>query len=181
VNPTRQLVRSLPALVAALLLLSTALLVLGVIVENHGSGSENPSASASETAGHRDTEGHAEGGSDEHAAEPSTHTESANETVLGVRTESPGAVTAAAIVSVALAGFLWRRPTRWVSTAVALFAAGATALDLTEISHQTTDNRGDLAVLAAVIALAHLGVVIGAVILWRQAGTDHSQLRPATS
>jgi len=168
VNTTRQLVRSLPATVAALLLLSTALLVLGVIVENHGSGSENPSSSASEPASHRDTEVHAEGDSDEHAAEPPTHTESANETALGVRTESPGAVTAAAIVSVALAGLLWRRPTRWVSTAVALFAAGATALDLTEISHQTTDNRDGLAVLAAAIALAHLGGVIGAVILWRQ-------------
>jgi len=168
VNTTRQLVRSLPATVAALLLLSTALLVLGVIIENHGSGSENPSSSASEPASHRDFEGHPEGGSDEHAAEPPTHTESANKTVLGVRTESPGAVTAAAIASVALAGLLWRRPTRWVSTAIALFAAGATALDLIEISHQATDNRDGLAVLAAVIALAHLAVVIGAVILWRQ-------------
>lgn len=173
-NATRQLPRSLPAAIAALLLLSTALLVLGVIVESHGSGSESHSSSASEP-GNSDWEG-----GDERAAEPARHADSTSETVLGIRAESPGTVTAAAIVSVALAGLLWRRPTRWVCAAVALVAAGATALDISEISHQIAANRGGLAVLAVVIALAHLGVVIGALVLWRQVGADNSQPHSAT-
>lgn len=177
----RQLVRLLPATVAALLLLSTGLLVLGVILENHASGSETPGPSVSEPAEHSDAEGPAEGGTDEHTAEPSRHTESTSETVVGVRVESPAAVTAAAIVSVALAGLVWRRPTRWVTAAVALLAAGAAALDIAEISHQAADNRGGLAALAALIALMHLVVAGGAVILWRRAGADHPQPRPAAT
>jgi hypothetical protein len=113
------------------------------ILESHASGSETPSPSASEPAEHSDTDGHAEG-AEEHAAEQSTHTEPANETVLGVRIESPAAVTGAAIVSVALEGLIWRRPTRWVTAAVVLVAAGAAALDVAEISHQATENRGGL-------------------------------------
>jgi hypothetical protein len=177
----RQLVRSLPAAVAALLLLSAALSVLGAILESHSGGSEIPTLSVSEPAGHSDTEGHAEGGAEEHATEPSTHLESTGETVLGIRIDSPGAVTAAAIVAVALASLVWRRPTRWVTAAVVLVAAGAAALDIAEISHQAREDRGGLAAQAAIIALTHLAVAIGAVILWRRAGSDQSQLGPATS
>ncbi|WP_406051371.1 hypothetical protein [Kribbella sp. NBC_00889] len=79
-----------------------------------------------------------------------------------------------------LAGLIWRRPTRWVAAAVVLFAAGAAVVDIREISHQATENRGSLAVLAAVIALAHVAVAVGAATLWRRAGSDRSQPRPAT-
>jgi hypothetical protein len=146
------------------------------ILESHVSGSETPSPSASEPAEHSDTDGHAEG-AEEHAAEQSTHTEPANETVLGVRIESPAAVTGVAIVSVALEGLIWRRPTRWVTAAVVLVAAGAAALDVAEIRR----IAAAWAALATVIALTHLAVVAGAVILWRRAGADQSQLRPAAS
>jgi hypothetical protein len=146
------------------------------ILESHASGSETPSPSASEPAEHSDTDGHAEG-AEEHAAEQSTHTEPANETVLGVRIESPAAVTGTAIVSVALEGLIWRRPTRWVTAAVVLVAAGAAALDVAEIRR----IAAAWAALATVIALTHLAVVAGAVILWRRAGADQSQLRPAAS
>jgi hypothetical protein len=75
--------------------------------------------------------------------------------VLGVRIESPAAVTGAAIVSVALEGLIWRRPTRWVTAAVVLVAAGAAALDVAEIRR----IAAAWAALATVIALTHLALV----------------------
>lgn len=166
--------RSLPAVVAALLLVSTALLILGVVREHRGNETTPQHPTTSEPAGHSEEDG------DEHAGETSTPAEATGETVLGARAESPEAVTAATVASILLAGLIWRRPNRWIAAAVTVFAAGAAFVDVVEISHQASEGRGSLAVLAAVIALGHITVGAGAVVLWRRAGADRAQLRPAT-
>jgi hypothetical protein len=185
---TRHLARYLPATVGALLLLSTALLVLGVVLE-HRSDSTAPHTTTSEPAGHQDEAAPAEGGADEDAAEAredgedgeaSAHAESQDETVVGVRTESPAVVTAGAFASVLLAGLIWRRPTRKIAAAVVLFGAAAAVADALEVSHQATENSGGLAVLAAVVAAGHVAVAVIAAILWQRAAVQRPQLQPAT-
>ncbi|WP_406051372.1 hypothetical protein [Kribbella sp. NBC_00889] len=73
---------------AALLLLSTALLVLGVVLEHRGeeAGPQNPTAS--EPAGHDEEGSHTEG-ADERGAEASTPVKAQRETALGRGSSRP--------------------------------------------------------------------------------------------
>jgi hypothetical protein len=187
---SQRALRSLPAAAAALLLLSTALLVLGVVLENRGEPATSsapgstPSGSTSQPIEQGEPEAHQESGAHEEPGHQGdnadTHASDAasGETVLGVPIESPGAVAAAVIVSVALAVLVWRRPNRPVTTVVALAAAGAVVLDLAEVGHQISENRDGLAAFAALVATGHLAVVIAAAIMWRRATSGHHQTQP---
>jgi hypothetical protein len=147
-------VRTLPAVLAALLVVCAALLVVGVALEHRS----EPTRASIEPSGHEEGQHDEQGGAESNTGE--------SETVLGVPIESPGAVAGFAAISVALAAVVWRRPGRSTAVAVAVVAAAATALDVAEVSHQLGEDHSGLAVLAAVIALGHLIIVAGAAVLW---------------
>jgi hypothetical protein len=76
--------------------------------------------------------------------------------VLGVNVESPGVVAVGVGVSLGLAALSWLRPHRAVFVISAVFASAFAVLDVAEMLHQLDKSETGLAVLAAVIALAHL-------------------------
>jgi len=59
VNSAKHLVRSTPAIVAALLLLSAALLILGVVLEHRGNENTPQNPTTSEPAGYSEEGSHA--------------------------------------------------------------------------------------------------------------------------
>jgi len=62
-----------------------------------------------------------------------------------------------------VAALAWLKPRSSVFVVVAVFAAAFVILDIAEMVHQLDRSRGGLAALAAIIGLAHAGVVAGAV------------------
>jgi hypothetical protein len=167
-------VRTVSGVLAGLLIVCAALLIFGVTLEHRTEAARSTPASSeasasSEGSGHDEGPHHDEGGAEAAAGSTGETGETdESETVLGVRIESPGAVAAFAVISVALAAVVWRRPGRATAVVVAVVAAGATVLDVAEIGHQLSQNRNGLAALAAVIALGHLVIVGVAGVLWRQ-------------
>jgi hypothetical protein len=126
-----------------LLVVSAALLILGVSLEG--------------ADGHRDQATASGAGHEEPAADGET-----GESPL----ESTGAVAALTVVTVGLAVGVWRRPVRLELAAVAAFAVVAGVLDVVEISHQIEVDRTGLAVLAGVIATTRVLVLFGVLRLW---------------
>ncbi|WP_146221067.1 hypothetical protein [Mycolicibacterium moriokaense] len=153
---------------AVLLVAAAALLVVGVLLERHTeSGAEHPvvATSGEQQESHRgeSTEGtHAEGGT-----APGSHDGEAAEQLTGINVESAWVVALGAIVSIALAVAVWRRPNRAVSATVVAFAAAALVLDVLEINHQIGADRIGLAALAGVIAALRVATVIGGAYLFR--------------
>jgi hypothetical protein len=149
-------------LLAALLIASAVLFAIGVALEKSAE-SDEPSAVSAETsesgeAPHSEAE---EGNSEEGEVEAaegaeSTHSES-KETLLGIDIESPLAVGAGVVLSIALAAFALRSNKKTVLVVIALFALGFALLDGKELFHQLDENRTSLAVLAGVIGVLHLG------------------------
>jgi hypothetical protein len=145
-------------LAAALLVVTAGLFVIGVVVE---SGHEHDGST--EVAGSLPgVEGTAEREAAEHAEAAGDHDED-DERVLGVAAESPIAVTAAVVVSLALAVGLWLRQRRWLAGVVAVVAIVFAVFDIGEVAHQVRESAVGLIVLAAVVAAGHLaaGVLAG--------------------
>ena len=155
-------------LAAILLVVTAALLVLGVRAEDdtHDETSETvvdqPAGEAGE--GHIEGEGSEEGGEEEGAEEgegEAGHDEAAeDETVLGVDAESPATVTLAVLVSLALAAGLWFTNRRSVAIAAVFVAVLFALFDIAEVAHQLDESRTGLAVLAIVIAVGHAGAAV---------------------
>ena len=82
-----------------------------------------------------------------------SHTES---TVLGVNTESNAAVATVLAISVLLAALLVLVEARAVVVTVAVFALAFAVFDIAEVAHQIDASETGLAVIAVVVALAHL-------------------------
>jgi hypothetical protein len=76
-------------------------------------------------------------------------------------------LTGLAVVSVPLAAAVWRRLTRLVTGAMAVFTVGAGVFDAVEIGRQLSADRAGLAVLAGVIVLLRVATLAGAVTLSR--------------
>lgn len=143
---------------AVLFIVTAAMFVIGVSTEpghdetTEAAGDTDTHAEAPEADGAHDEA--TDGGLDESAE---AHSEDGgDETVLGIKVESPAPIGFAVIVSVALAAGLWFRPLRPVAIAAALFALLFTALDIAEVVHQLDENRTGYAVLAAAIAAGHV-------------------------
>jgi hypothetical protein len=132
-------------LIAVLLIVAAGLFVIGVASEPD---------EGDKTVEHSER---AEAG--ETSAEPTEKQseEGHEERVLGIDVESPASVTAAVVVSLLLAGFLWRRPGRRLLIVVAVVAGGFAVLDVAEVVHQLDEDRTRLAVLATLVAILHAG------------------------
>jgi hypothetical protein len=147
------LARRAPRVIAMLLIVAAALFVIGVTSErDEDTHSDEPT---SETGEH-DEATEADEGTETPTAEPAEGETGENEVrVLGIDVESPLAIAAAVVVSVLLAGVVWRRPTRRLLVVIAVVAAAFAVLDIAEVVHQVDENRTGLALLAGVIAAAH--------------------------
>lgn len=151
---------------AALLLVATAALFAIGVSRERGDEHAEPSA-----AGHNEPEAAHEGEGTEtadhrEAEERATadHEASKDErrTLLGVDPEWTGAVAAAVVISLALAGGLWFAGRRELAAAAAVIALVFTLLDALEVPHQLNEDRTGLAALAATIALGHLAAALAA-------------------
>jgi hypothetical protein len=143
--------RRLRRTAAALLVVCAGLFVVGVTAEGATRAETTQPAGVHDEA----TEaGHDE--ATETGGSEAGHDESAEERILGVDVEAPGAVVLAVAVSVALAVGLWIRRQRWLAVAAVGVAVVFAVFDVDEIAHQLGESRNGLAVLAGVIAAGHL-------------------------
>jgi hypothetical protein len=109
---------------------------------------------ANETAEGTGVEGSHEGAN----AAAEAERDEGDERVLGVDLESPLFVAGGVVLSLLLAGFVWRRPDRRLLIAIAACAAVFAVLDIGELTHQLDEDRTGLAALATVFALLHAGI-----------------------
>jgi hypothetical protein len=166
--------RRLPAALALLLMAGAALVLLGATVEHRGASETGRAVESSAGTSHTEQAGEAGGGEGGESAKANGHQigevageQSENETVLGVRVESPVALTALVSASAGLAVLVWRRPTRLVAAAVVAFALAAGAFDVAEIDRQLSAERTVLALLAVTVLLLRAATVTAAALLWR--------------
>jgi hypothetical protein len=143
--------------IAAFLLVATAVLfAVGARVERGGHVESSEAPAAREAA-----ESHASGESGESREAAEAHAgesrESGEATVLGLDPESPAAVGTAVAASLLLAAGIWLTRRREVAWSVVAFGLAFAVLDVREAGHQLGESRAGLAILAAAVALGHLG------------------------
>ena len=156
--------------IAGLLAISAIVFALAVNLESRGSGTaQSVSAESTEGAGEAG-EAHQEGGVGD------VHREGgeASEQLFGVNLESPWLVWGFVVVSLVVAAAVLPLWTPAFALA-ALLAALAAALDAREVFNQTAAGHSLIAILAGLIALAHLAVVVLAITALTGARTE----RPA--
>jgi hypothetical protein len=148
--------RRLRRTAAALLVVCAGLLIVGVTAEaDIHAETTQPAGDQDEASGAAEGEaGHEE--ASETGGSEAGHAESAEERILGVDVETPGAVVLAVAVSVAVAVGLWIRRQRWLAVAAVGVAVVFAVFDVAEVAHQLDESRNGLAVLAGVIAAGHL-------------------------
>jgi hypothetical protein len=139
-----------------LIVIATALFVVGTAIERNPVGESGHHAQAGETpAGHTDENG---GGSAATTEEPRAELRP-----LGIDIEAWPFVTLAAVASLSLAAAAWLRPG---SAALLVLVAAAmlafAALDVSEVVHQHDINMRGLAVLAGAIAALHAASAVAA-------------------
>ena len=141
---------------AALLLATAVLFVVGVVVErrdeDHAEGTEQ-----SETSEHR------EDSETDHGGELAAHNEAGegNEArVLGIDAEATPLVFAAVLVSIALAALVWRSDSEALLAIVAIVATVFAVLDIAEVFHQIDESRTGLAITAALVAAGHATIAV---------------------
>lgn len=139
-------------LAGALLVVAAGLFAIGAANE---SNSESTNVAPVESAGtHVEASETTPGGDGAHA-EPS-------EKVLGIRPDSAPLVVAALIASLGLAAGLWFSRWRWICVVAGLGALLFAVFDIAELIHQLDVSRAGRAVLAGVVAVAHLGAAVAA-------------------
>lgn len=151
-------------LLVALIVVATAAFVVGTAIERTSSAEASHHDAAPVAA--EANESHGEAGGEAKSAKPTQHSsEASGETAtrpelrpLGIDVEAWPFVALAAIVSLVLATTAWFRPTLapllgLLALAMLVFAA----LDAREFFHQFDVDEHGLAILAAAIALLHLG------------------------
>ena len=137
-------------LLSVLLVTATVLFAVGVATERADGDHHDEDVATHVEAG--------EGGQHDEGAE-TADTESGEhdeETTLGIDRERPAIVVPAVILSLALAVLVWFRRDAWLLWTVVVFALLFTAFDVAEVAHQVSEDRGGLALLAAIVALLHL-------------------------
>ena len=155
-------------LLVALLVLSTVGFVVGVSVEKSYGGEAQSGEGAESAAQHADE---AAGGEEAHTGPGSgeTHEEpGADAKLLGVDLEATPFVALAAALALALAVAVWLRPSCGVLLAVVAVAMVVFAVvDVREVFHQLDEDKGGLAVLAALVAALHLAAAAVALTMGR--------------
>ncbi len=136
-----------------------------------GDGGEStpatPGASTTET-------GHSEVGEN-----PATHSaEVSSETLLGVNPEAPALVAVAVLLSLGFAALILTVRSRAIAVAIAATMLVFTALDIREVVHQVNESRTGLALLAAFVALLHLGAAIAAAWVSREPSPVTAEVPP---
>ena len=170
-------------LLSSLLIAGAALFAIGVAAERNandthtetgtetantaepGTEATAPTGEAAEAGGgevaHTDqTTGEATAPIAEPAGEAAGHSESSNETFLGLNLESTPLVIIAAAASLALAAITRRRNLRALLFASMAFAVVFAVFDIAEVAHQIKESRSGLALLAATIALVHVVIAV---------------------
>lgn len=145
--------------IAILLVGSAVLFVVGTRLER-----------SAESREHRATTEVANPESDESAEQreaESADRESGGERLFGINPDSAPAVAAGAAVSLLLALAIWLWRTRLLLGAVALLGLAFAGLDLREVAHQVDKSRTSLIVIAALLAVMHLGVSVLAAVGFR--------------
>jgi hypothetical protein len=172
--------------IAALLVAAARLFVVGVTSENDNDvHNDEPAAEtiaadrhddAAESAEAIDAEAEERFTSEAEAAEEEAEEDA--ERVLGIDVESPVLVTAAVVISLLLAGLVWRRPDRRLLIIIAVFGASFAVLDAAEVAHQLDEDNTGLARVAGSIAALHAAV---AALALHQATTTGAAREPVTS
>ncbi len=169
------------ALLVALLALSTVGFVVGVSVEKSSADSHDEAAPTATESGEAAEGGEAHAGEGaEHATGEAAHSDPGpretdteggeDATLLGVDLEATPFVALAAALSLALAVAVWLRPGWAVLLAVVAVAMVVFAVvDVREVFHQLDENKGGLALLAALVAALHLAAAGVALTLRRSA------------
>jgi hypothetical protein len=174
-------------LLAGLIVVATALFVLGSALERNGESGEpghhDEATTVRSTAAQESGSGEAGETPAEHAGErgeggaaATTSPENTHEELrpLGIDIEAWPFIALAALASLALAAATWLRPhtpglLALVAAAMLLFAA----LDVREVVHQLDIDKTGLAVLAGAIAVLHLLAAVLAGVMasrsWRPA------------
>jgi hypothetical protein len=137
---------------AALLLATAGLFVIGVVVERGGEHH-------AERTAHTEITEHREGPDGEAAGHSETGVYK-EARVLGIDGESSPVVVLVALVSIALAALLWRSESPVLLAIVAILAAGFAVFDVAELFHQLDDSRGGLALTATLIAAGHAAIAV---------------------
>jgi hypothetical protein len=190
-------------LISSLIVVSTALFVIGVAVERsqgeaaEGTGTHQEVPGTPET-GKVEESGEAKGGAENkgevghqdkgevkgevgHQEVPSSQADSEaggqhGETILGINPEATGVVAAIVVGWLVLtAGLLFFGPR--VLILVALAAVAAAAFDALEVVGQLGRNNSGVAALAAVVALLHAAIGILSLLIWREHRTDQRLAR----
>lgn len=161
-----------PIVIAAVLVTATAFFVWGVLAERGGhreseevaetSAREADSTSkALEGSDHSEEEEEAPKERHEEDEAAGEHREADEFRPLGINLESSPLITAAAVLSLALAGLVVARPKRPVLLAVVLLGAGFTVLEIIEVAHQADlDNTGIILVLALIAGILHASAAV---------------------
>lgn len=151
-------------LFVALLLAAAAAFVIGVAVErDQGHGDSGNSHSSVTPEGVEGT--HSEAGEEGRESTENGETNGTaeqdsggvgDESMLGIDPESSAAVATAVLISLVLAGVVWRWPVLPTLVAGAVFCLGAAAFDMREVAHQIAEGRHAVAFLALLVAALHL-------------------------
>jgi hypothetical protein len=172
--------------IAVLLIVAAGLFVVGVNSENDNDVHNDESNAETDAAdGHDEaTESakaiaaEAEERSTSEAEAADEEAEEDEERVLGNDVESPVLVTTAVVISLLIAGLVWRRSDRRLFIIVAVFGAGFAVLDVAEVAHELDEDNTGLALLAGAIAALHAAV---AALALHQAATTGVTREPVTS
>lgn len=164
------------ALLVALILVATAAFVLGTSIERNSEDDHHVDSPPTVESGREGSEtqaehdegaeaAHVEAGAEGEEAEPSEELRP-----LGIDVEAAPFVALAAVGSLLLALGVWMRP-RWLALLLATAAAmiAFAALDVREVFHQSDESNTGLALLAALVAGAHLCAATVAVLMARSA------------
>ena len=160
-----------------LLVGSAALFTISAPVERSGGGDTHSTATeAAATSAHDEGAEASKGSSHDEGSEARERAErsgggTAQETgtgeerrVLGVNPESTPILAVAVLGMLLLAAAIAWRPSRALIGAAALVALLFAVLDGVEISHQISENRAGVAVLAGLILMLHAGATAAGVV-----------------
>jgi hypothetical protein len=143
-----------------LLIVAAGLFVVGVTSENDNDAhNDEPAADTAAADGHDEATESAEAIEAE-AEERSTseaeedEADEVKERVLGIDVESP-VLVATAVISLPLAGLVWRGPDRRLLIIIAVFGASFAVLDAAEVAHQLDEDSTGLSLVAGAIAALH--------------------------
>lgn len=163
------------SLLAGIIVLATALFVIGISIErSDGHHDEEPAAAHVETgeaAEGGESATHEESEAETSEAGGASHEEGEDEKVLGVKLESTPFIVLAALVSLALALGAWLRPdSAALLGLIALVMLAFAVFDLAEVGHQIEESEAGLVVVAGLVAVLHLAASAVAFTMRRRLG-----------